>query len=385
MTVTWSAVDGARILDLTRLLPGAFATMLLADLGADVIKVESPDGGDPSRRVDAEGFAAINRNKRSLALDLRTADGVAAFLRLVATADAVVESFRPGVLDRMGLGYERLRTVNPGIVLCSLSGFGQDGPYAHRPGHDLNFLALAGFFAVPHRAGERVDRVGTRVADLTAAMYAALALAVALPGARATRCGQHIDVAAHEAASAWTAPMLLPLRRLATPADSPLVMGDYDLFETADGKRLSLVLFEDRFWLTFRTALAPEFPELGTDAYDSRRERTRHKVAVHALLTRVVAARTLDWWNERLSTVDVPWAPVLDDAAAFQADPHVRARGLVGEASGPGGTTVPQVRFPVRFGAGLDTFRRRAPELGEHTDDVLAEVQTPDAGGTAAT
>lgn len=385
MTVTWSAVDGARILDLTRLLPGAFATMLLADLGADVIKVEPPDGGDPSRRVDAEGFAAINRNKRSLALDLRTPDGVAAFLRLVATADAVVESFRPGVLERMGLGYERLRAVNPAVVLCSLSGFGQDGPYAQRPGHDLNFLALAGFFAVPHRAGERVDRVGVRVADLTAAMYAALSLAVALPGARANRTGQHIDVAAHEAASAWAAPMLLPTRHLTTPDDSPLVMGDYDLFETADGKRLSLVLFEDRFWLTFRRALTPDFPELVTDAYDTRRARTRHKVDVHTLLVRVVAARTLGWWTERLSAMDVPWAPVLDDAAALRADPHVQARGLVNETPGPGGTGVPQVRFPVRFGAGLDTFRRRAPELGEHTDAVLAEVQAPVAGGTPAT
>ncbi|MEU8891479.1 CaiB/BaiF CoA-transferase family protein [Streptomyces sp. NPDC048442] len=374
-TAGWPGLGGVRILDLSRLLPGGFATVLMADLGADVIKVESPDGGDYGRLVDPETFAALNRNKRSVVLDLREPAGRETLLRLVERSDVVVESYRPGVLDRMGLGYERLREVNPRVVLCSITGFGQSGPYASRPGHDLNFLALSGFFAVPHRPGERVDRVGVRVADLAGAMYAALSVVVAVGAAAAGGEGQHLDVSLHEAAAGWAGPLALPLLGLAVPADSPLVTGDNDVFVLADGHRIAFASFEDKFWLGFRTAFAAEFPALDDDRYDRRADRTRAREEVRALLTDVFGRRDLAWWTAALSPLDLPWAPVYETPGEFLADEHVVDRGLVGTL--PGSPTAParrQVRFPVRFGSGLDSLRGPAPGHGEHTAEILAEL-----------
>ncbi len=370
MGMEWPGLSGMRVLDLTRLLPG-FATLLLADLGADVIKIEGPGGGDYGRLADRATFAALNRNKRSVALDLRTPEDRATLLRLVERSDVVVESYRPGVLAGMGLGYEALRAVNPRVVLCSITGFGQDGPYASRPGHDLNFLALSGFFAVPHRVEGNVDRVGVRVADLAGAMYAALAITVAASSAGSTGAGQHLDVSLHEAVAAWAGP-LLPA---ADPIDSPLLTGDNDVFATADGRRITLATFEDKFWRTFRLAFAEEFPDLADDRHDRRPDRTRAKAEVHKLLAGVFAQRDFSWWCTALSDVDVPWAPVYESVGEVHADEHVVARGLVGTV--PGSSNEPprrQVRFPVRFGVGLESLRGAAPVLGEHTDEVLAEL-----------
>ncbi|MFF8659187.1 CaiB/BaiF CoA transferase family protein [Streptomyces huasconensis] len=375
----WPGLAGLRVLDLSRLLPGGFATLLLADLGADVIKVESPDGGDYGRLVDPDTFAALNRNKRSVVLDLRQPEGRDTLLRLVARSDAVVESHRPGVLEKLGLGYARLRAANRRIVLCSISGFGQSGPYASRPGHDLNFLALSGFFAVPHRAVGPVDRVGVRVADTAGAMYAALATAVAVFGARATGEGQHLDVSLHEAAAAWAAPFALSRHGRAGPGGNPLVTGDNDVFVLACGRRLTLATFEDKFWIAFRQRFAGRFPALADDAYDRRADRTRAKEKVRALLADVFARHDLAWWSAALSGLDVPWAPVHESAEEFLADEHVVARGLVGTVPGPpGGDPRPQVRFPVLFGAGLDSLRGAAPAHGEHTAEVLAEIDAAD-------
>ncbi|HEU5471246.1 MAG TPA: CaiB/BaiF CoA-transferase family protein [Actinophytocola sp.] len=369
MGTEWPGLRGLRVLDLTRLLTG-FGTLLLADLGADVIKIEGP-GGDPGRHADPDAFAAVNRNKRSVELDLRSPDGRARLLRLVAHSDVVVESYRPGVLTGMGLGYERLRAANPRIVLCSITGFGQDGPYASRPGHDLNFLALSGFFAVPHRVKATVDRVGVRVADLAGAMYAALAITVAAASARDTGVGQHLDVSLHEAAAAWAGPLLPPDRS----ADSPLLTGDNDVFGTADGRRIALATFEDKFWVAFRQAFAGDFPELADPRHDRRADRTLAKADVHAMLADVFARRDFAWWRARLSTMDVPWAPVYESAGEVLADEHVVARDLVGTL--PGSATEParrQVRFPVRFGAGLESLRSAAPAVGEHSAEVFAEL-----------
>ncbi|MCX4657956.1 CaiB/BaiF CoA transferase family protein [Streptomyces uncialis] len=367
---SWLPLRQLRILDLTRLLPGGFAGSLLADLGADVVKVEPPVG-DPLRQVMPETFAAIHRNKRSIMLDLAEPEGKRAFLALVPRFDVVIESHRPGVLDRLGLGFAALRRANPRVVLCSLSGFGQTGPYSRRPGHDVNFLALSGFFAVPQRPTGSVDRPGVRVADLAGAMYAALSITVAAQHAATTGTGQHVDVSLHEAAAAWAGPLALPALNGAA-VNSPLVTGDNDAFTTRDGRRLSLALFEDKFWRAFRERLAGEFPALATDAYDRRRDRTRHKEAVSALLAAVFADRDLKWWIEVLGELDVPWAPVHETAAAVVDDEHVQARELITEVpGGPEDQRWHQVRFPVVFGAGLDSFRTPAPDLGEHTAEVL--------------
>ncbi|WP_406015503.1 CoA transferase [Streptomyces sp. NBC_00984] len=255
----WSSLTGKRILDLSRLLPGPYATSLLADLGADVIKVESPHAGDPLR-IAPDLFDALNRNKRSIALDLRDEDDRNTFLDLVRTADAVVESFRPGVLDGMGLGYATLHEANPRLVLCSLSGYGQSGPYAQKPGHELNFLGLSGFFAVPGRLDGHITRPGVRIGDMAGAMHAALALTAAL-GAETE--GQHIDVSLSESITAWCSLFALPLRDVPDPLEAGLVQGDNDTFTTADGRRLSLAA---RAWVSRRTRSPRSWSRAGTSA-----------------------------------------------------------------------------------------------------------------------
>ncbi|MFE2377417.1 CaiB/BaiF CoA transferase family protein [Streptomyces sp. NPDC059398] len=365
---TWSALSGIRVLDLSRLLPGPYATSLLADLGADVIKVEDPGSGDPLRTSPAL-FDALNRNKRSVTLDLRTPAGRSAFLGLVRTADAVVESFRPGVLDAMDLGYATLRAASPRLVLCSLSGYGQTGPYAHRPGHELNFLGLSGFFGVPGRLDGHITRPGVRVGDMAGALHAALALTAALgPGHE----GQHIDVALSESIAAWCSLFALPLRGLADPLEAGLVQGDNDVFTTGDGRLLSLATFEDKFWYRFRTGLADDFPELDTTAYDRRADRTTARRQVGDLLHGVFRARDHAWWEERLTGLDVPWAPVVATPEELLADPHTIARRLFATPQDRGGG--PQARFPVVFGAGLDTFRRPAPALGQDNGELLGRA-----------
>jgi crotonobetainyl-CoA:carnitine CoA-transferase CaiB-like acyl-CoA transferase len=348
--------------------------MLLADLGADVVKVEPPPIGDPLRTLDRETFAGVNRNKRSILLDVTQPADKATLLRLVAGYDAVVESYRPGTLSALGLGYECLRTTNPRVVLCSISGYGQTGPYAHRPGHDVNVLALSGFFAARNRPDGATDRVGVRVGDLTGAMYAALSLVVALGDATSSGSGRHLDVSLHEAAVAWAGPLILPALNRPDVAER-LVNGDNDVFGTRDGRRLSFATFEDKFWLRFRTALCDEFPELNSSEYDSRADRTRRQREVHALLTRTFAARDLAWWTVALRDVDIPWAPVYDRPRDLVDDEHVCARQLIYEVPGfEPGESYRQVRFPVLFGDGAAIIRRPAPALGEHTDEVLASI-----------
>ncbi|MCX4984330.1 CaiB/BaiF CoA-transferase family protein [Streptomyces sp. NBC_00572] len=377
MTATpprWSALTGTRILDLSRLLPGPYATSMLADLGADVIKVEDPAGGDLLRFAPPL-FDALNRNKRSLTLDLRTDSGRSTFLKLAATADAVVESFRPGVLDNLGIGFDALHAVNPRLVLCSLTGYGQTGPYAAKPGHELNFLGLSGFFAVPGRLDGAPTRPGVRVGDMAGAMHAALALTAALAGDRRDRQGQHIDVSLSESITAWCSLFALPLLGIEDPLAAGLVQGDNDVFTAADGRLLSLATFEDKFWRRLRTELAqefPEFPELASADHDRRADRTAARDQVSALLRRVFAARDYDWWHKKLDAIGAPWAPVLTRPAELLTDAQAMARDLFHEpASSP---STPQARFPVTFGAGLDTFRQAAPALGEHTQELLAEL-----------
>ncbi|WP_454712004.1 CaiB/BaiF CoA transferase family protein [Cupriavidus nantongensis] len=361
MKPAWSCLNDVTIIDVSQLLPGPHACSLLRQLGADVIKVEQPGSGDTARQLGAHVYAQFNRGKRSVALDLKTDAGRAAFLDLVREADAVVEGFRPGVMARLGLGYDALAAVNPAIVLCSVSGFGQTGPYASHAGHDLNYLALAGYWATPVQVHDAVSRPRVRVSDYAASGYAALSLAVAIMSARQHGQGQHLDVSIHDAMLSWTAHGAWTARaHEASPHASPTVMPENDLFETRDGRHLAMGILENKFWDNLCAALGDTFPSLRDPRFATRAARSGHKVEVNDLMAAVFRTRDLTEWAAFFEPLDIPFSPVLGAGELFE-DAHVRARGVVRQV--PGGITVD---FPVKFSLGLPEGEDFVAGVGEH-------------------
>jgi alpha-methylacyl-CoA racemase len=373
------ALDDVRVLDLTRLLPGPFCTMLLADFGADVVKIEDVTGGDYMRWMPplVEGssvmFHPINRNKRSLAVDLKNPLGREVFLRLVDTADVVVESFRPGVMDRLGIGFTALHERNPKIVLCSISGYGQDGPYRDRVGHDLNYAAVAGVLLLGGTADGAPAMPGLQVGDLGGgALHAALAIMVALHYAARTGEGQHCDVSMVDGLISWAAvhaAQLFATGEAPHPGDGRLTgrYPCYRIYRCADGF-LSVGALEPKFWQAFVEAIG--VPEAGGDGFAEGADGERTVSLVQAVLL----TRTRAGWQEALADHDVCVEPVLDIGQTFE-HPQVRSRGMRLDA-GPGRPTA-QTGFPIRLNGSPAMFRRGAPGYGEHTDEVLAAVGYP--------
>ena len=345
-----SVLSGIRVLDLTRLLPGAFCTMLLADLGADVIKVEPPGSGDYMRFTppleDGQSvlFDALNRGKRSIELDLKSQRGKAALLRLVETADVLVEGNRPGVMARLGLGWEILHERNPRIVVCSITGYGQDGPFALRAGHDLNYMATAGALGLNGERNGPPVPLSVQVADIGGGgLQPAVEILAALVSAQNGGQGRHIDVAMTDGAVRW-----LALVFAAREHGDRVARGDqrlagrypcYRVYECADGRYYSVAALEPKFWAALCDAI--DRPDL-VDVHHSE------EPGAQRAMEEVFRRRTRDEWEGVLSKVDACCEPVLDvDEVARH--PQVVARGL---------------------------FKRhgRAPRLGEHTAEVLKEI-----------
>ena len=355
-------LDGIRVLDLTRLLPGPFCTMLLADLGADVIKIEEPRGGDPARQSGSGLFAQVNRNKRSVTLDLKTAEAHDLLLRLIDGADVLVEGFRPGVMDRLGLGYASLAERNPRLVYASLSGFGQNGPYRDRPGHDLNYLALAGVVGYNiGRDGHPVP-MAVQVADLGAGSLAALAILAAVVSRQQSGRGQAVDVSLFASAVAWLPALIAPLfagRDSPRPGEPVLAGGlpQYDVYATSDGRWVTLGALEPKFLSNFLEAVGRK---------DLARVRDAHEL--RAELTTIFASRPLAAWVECLRDVDTCFAPVNTLEETLE-DPHVRATGLF-TSIGAGR----QINPPFAFSETPASVRRPPPEVGEHTREVLGDL-----------
>jgi crotonobetainyl-CoA:carnitine CoA-transferase CaiB-like acyl-CoA transferase len=373
-----TALSGLRVLDLTRLLPGPFCTMLLADLGADVIKVEEPNGGDPARHyAPLQGdtgslFLLVNRNKRSLTCDLKTVEGRELLLRLVERSDVLVESFRPGVMDRLGVGYDVLSQRNPRLIYATLSGFGQSGPYRDRPGHDLNYLALAGvlgFNAV--RQGQPVPP-GVQVADLGGGTLAAVAILAAVVARQQTGRGQTVDVSLFGSAVAWLPTLIASLfsqGRSPKPGEPMLAGGlaQYDVYPTSDGRYVSLGALEPKFLLNFLQAVGR--PELARLAGGGVPERDRLREELRAIF----ASRSLAEWVSCLNDVDTCFAPVntLDETLR---DPQVEALNLFTSVNHPRLGDLPQISPPFTFGETPATVQRPPPDLGEHNAEILHEL-----------
>ena len=370
----WSHLKGIKIIDVSNFLPGPYATMLLSSFGAEIIKVEAPGLGDPIRLMGLPIYQMLNTNKKSITLNLKTDKGREIFKQLASQSDAVVEGFRPKVMSRLGLGFEDLQEINPALVYCSISGFGQDGPYVDKPAHDLNYLALGGYFSVPSQVENKVARPNIRLADVAASMFAALSLSIAIAGARQTGQGQHLDVSIHDVVTSLMAPMAImmqaewgdDIRRMSH------IMPDNDLFETKDGRFFCVGVMENKFWLALRDVLKVEFPDITNPAYDDRLGRMKHKLAVHQMLSSVFVSKTLKEWKEIFEDSDIPCSPVVDHGELLD-DPHVKHRNVVRELFDKNsGKEIKQVGFPVKFSESLNDMRRVPPAMGEHTEEIIA-------------
>jgi crotonobetainyl-CoA:carnitine CoA-transferase CaiB-like acyl-CoA transferase len=371
-------LEGITILDLTHLLPGPYGTMLLADLGAEVVKIEEPEVGDSARvfepSVGGEGavFQAVNRNKKSVALNLKAEAGKAAFRRLAAAADVVVEQFRPGVMDRLGLGWEALKTLNPRLVYCALTGFGQDGPYRNRVGHDVNYIAIGGLLNLTGMEGGPPVLPGVQVADLSGGMMAALGILAALLARERTGEGRLVDVAMLDTAMSWLGLQAALLGATGkTPRRGRWFLGGglpgYQVYETKDGRHISVGALEGKFWRNLCVALGREdLVPLAEPDEVKRRE-------VQAELGRLFKAKTRDEWCAQLGDAEVCFAPVNDLAEAL-ADPQVRHRGMAAEVPLPDGTIMLLPGTPLHLSGGTRTRHEPPPSLGEHTVPILTRA-----------
>lgn len=353
--------EGLKVVDFSELLPGPFLTQSLVELGATVIKAERPQVGDAVRRMAPGLFTAVNRGKHSVVVDLKSPQGVDNALALLRDADVMVDSYRPGVMKRLGLGYEAVAAVNPRIVYASLTGFGQTGPDAMVPGHDINYLAASGVLALAPE-GSPGGGLPIPVADLAGATYALAAVSAALYQRHATGRGQYLDVALTDCLAHWLNPRLANFHhaKLTTiETQRGLVRGRpaYGVFQCKDG-RISLAVLEDHFWRNFVKVL-PMSP-FDTPEFEDRRHRETHALEINDRVNQSLADWTVHHAMRRFVDADVPAAPMVlpSDLASNE---QMQARGLV-TATDAG----PLIRFPVRM-EGMATTPTSAPLLGERS------------------
>lgn len=363
---------GVRVLDLSRLLPGPVATLHLADLGADVIKIEDAGAGDYARTMGdgADGtswfFRAVNRNKRALTLDLKQAAGREVLQRLVARADVLIESFRPGVMDRLGVGYTTLAAINPRLVYCAITGYGQDGPWALRAGHDLNYIAQAGVLDETGSAGGPPAIPSLQIGDLLGgAMTAVSAVLAGLLRARTSGEGGFVDVAMAESVLAHN---LFPLFALQAggsppPRGTDLLTGghaNYGVYRTADDRYMAVGALEEKFWQLFCDAV-------GRPAWKARYAETASP-ALRTELEALFATRPQADWAALFAQVDCCVTPVLTLAEALD-HPQARARAMSVSADG-----MTQYAPPFKLSGWTFAVERTAPAAGEHGAELLAEA-----------
>jgi len=379
-------LEGITVLDASQVLVGPFCTMQLADMGADVIKVERPDVGDQTRGwyppQFGEGddavsayYASVNRNKRSVSLDLKSEEGRTLLRELATKADVFVENFRVGTLEEWGLGYEDLTAENPDLVYCSLSGYGEWGPYADRPAYDLIMQAEGGFMSITGEAGGPPVRIGVAIADIGAGMYAAQAILGALFHRERGGSGQKIDVSLFDGQVAWLSYMASnyfatgePPKRMGSrhPTITP-----YQAFPTSDG-HVVVAAASEKLWRNLCHTLGRE-DLLEDERFETNADRVDHRDALEAILEAEFADWTTDDLVETLEAGDVPARAVHDVGDVFE-HPQVEARGMHREVSHPDVGSLELVASPMHFSGTPTSIRSHPPSLGEHTDEVLEEL-----------
>jgi crotonobetainyl-CoA:carnitine CoA-transferase CaiB-like acyl-CoA transferase len=377
-------LEGIRVLDLSRVIAGPYCAMLLADLGADVVKVERPGRGDDMRYLGngkdgmSLGFATINRNKRAIAVDLQHPEGLPIVLQLARRADVVLENFVPGVADRLGLGYKAVSATNPAVVYASVSGYGQDGPYARRPGYNTIAMGMSGLMALTGQPGDPPTRPGGSISDVAASYIAFGAVCAALVQRFRTGRGEHLDVSllassvallpdpsAHYFASGVAPARVGNRNPNVTPAEA---------FRAADGFVNVVILNPEQYEKFCRT--------LGDEALvtEPRFATNEARVANHpdfkARVEAALAGATVEAWVERLVAAGIAAGPIYEFDQVFE-DAQVRHAGMVREVEQPGLGTVRMLGFPFAVGGRRPGIRRPAPRLGEHTREVLGELGIP--------
>jgi crotonobetainyl-CoA:carnitine CoA-transferase CaiB-like acyl-CoA transferase len=374
-------LHGIRILDFSTLLPGPFATMMLADLGADVLKVEAPHRPDLLRQGPpyddgaSGGYMAINRGKRSITLDLKFPEAVAVVKRLVQSYDIVIEQFRPGVMDRLGLGYETLRRENDALIYCSITGYGQDGPYRDRAGHDINYLAISGILSCSGRKEQGPVPQAVQIGDLGGGSYqAVVSILAAVIHRHRTGEGQYIDVSMTDGAISWCT--FLAVKQLVggknPEYESEFLNGGsfYDCYRTSDGRYMSVGSIEPPFFAALCRATGTEdligklgWGMEGQDIMREAKERFRQ----------IFASKTQAEWIEIFKDLDACVEPVLT-VAEMTRHPQVRARNMIADVRKPNGATQKQINTPFRFSRTPAEIRSVGPDLGEHNREVLREI-----------
>ena len=370
-------LSSLKVLDFSGLLPGPFGTMLMADMGADVLRVESPSRPDLLRVMPphdagvSTAHAFLNRSKRGIAVDLKKPEGIELVKKLVAEYDIVVEQFRPGVMDRLGVGYEALKAVNPKLIYCAITGYGQTGPYKDRAGHDMNYLAIAGVLGYNGRKASGPAPVSVQIADVAGgSCHAVMGILAAVIHRAQTGEGQFVDISMTDAAftlHALTAPPALVAGIQPEMEGTQLNGGSfYDCYETADGRWFSVGGLEPQFFMAFCAALGrPELAPMGM-VMGNPEVVAQLKAEIRAEMKK----KTFAEWSAVFAGIDSCTEPVLSFAEACE-HPHVKARNLIVEVPRPDGTLQKQLGSAIKFSATPPSFRYIGAEIGAHTDEVL--------------
>ena len=374
-------LDGFRVLDLTRFLSGPYCTMVLAEFGADVIKIEQPVTGDDSRRMapkvngESYPFAMPNRSKRSVSLDLKSERGKELFLELAKDADLIIENFRPGVVKRLGIGFEDIKAINPDILYASISGFGQTGPYKERPGFDIMAQGVVGFMRMTGEPGGKPAKIGIAINDIAAGSTAIYSIMAAQMVRERTGEGQYIDISLVDAGLAWT---LWEAGAYFGSGEVPAAAGTrhrrstpYQAYRTSDGF-VTIGANNDKLWKRFAEDIVQR-PEWLTDPrFETLPDRMAHIDELEQEIEAITTTRTTEEWVEICDKAGVPGGPVLTYDETL-ADPHVIARDMVVDLEHPIIGPMRTVGTGARF-SGLDfEVRGPAPWLGQHTAEVLTE------------
>jgi len=372
-------LKGLKMLDLSRLLPGPYCSLLLADLGVEVLKIEDSEQGDymrrmgPSLKKDSAYFLALNRNKKSMILNLKTKEGKEIFYKLIDTYDILLEGFRPGVMDRLGIGYQELKSKNPRVIFCSLSGYGQNGPYKERSGHDINYIGLGGILELTGPKDGDPTIPGTQIADIGGGgMMAAIAILAAIVHREKTGEGQYLDVAMHDGVISWLsihAGRYFMDNELPKRGEMHLSgrFACYQVYPTKDGRHISLGALEPKFWKNFCQAIGRE--DLVLKQFIEGEER----VQIIKEIRELFKTKTQKEWVEFFKNVDACLEPILSLGEVFQ-HPHVLHRKMVIEYEHPVEGKIRQVGNPIKSSQFPFEIRTPSPGWGEHTMEVLKEI-----------